>query len=68
MSNRGEGEKRTSEEKPKGNWIWYLLIGAMMVALVSALIANNNIKRISYPDLVQLLEKTKYVERRSAST
>lgn len=68
MSNRGEGEKRTSEEKPKGNWIWYLLIGAMMVALVSALIANNNIKRISYPDLVQLLEKTRYLERRSASS
>ncbi len=68
MTDRGDQEKRNSEDKNKGNWIWYLLIGGMMVALISALIANNNIKRINYPDLVLLLQKTKYKERRSTES
>ncbi len=65
MSDRNEVDKRNNDEKTKGNWIWYVLIGGMMIALVSALIVNNNVYRLKYPDLVVLLERTSYVERGS---
>ncbi len=65
MSDRNEVDKRNNDEKNQRNWIWYVLIGGMMIALVSALIVNNNVYRLKYPDLVVLLERTSYVERGS---
>lgn len=63
MSERGDAERRGNEEKPKNNWIWYLLVAFMIVIMMSALFANSGGVRLSYPDLVRLLEKTKYEDR-----
>ena len=65
MSDSGDNDKRNNEEKSKGNWVWVLLISSTMLFLIFAIVYNNQLYKLEYPDLVALLEKTQYTQRGS---
>lgn len=56
MSNE-DNDKRADRS---GNWIWYLVLTAVVVLAATAFIVNNSIYRMKYPDLVNLLKQTRY--------
>jgi cell division protease FtsH len=63
MPDRGDAERRNSEGKSKGNWIWYLLLGGTLAALLGAMVIQGATFRLSYPDLIALLQNTEYSQR-----
>ncbi len=66
MSDSNEKDKRSGEEKSKTNWLWYLLIGSMLVFVVGTFLVNSVTYSLSYPDLIALLDETEYTSRRSS--
>ncbi len=65
MADSNDKEKRSSDDKSKGNWLWYLFIGSTLLFLVGSFLVNSATFSISYPDLLQLLDETEYVARRN---
>ncbi len=67
MNKRDEDgfDKRSSEPKTSGNWMWYLALIAVLLLTVSVFVVDSTTKQIPYRDLVTLLENTRYVERGS---
>ena len=64
--NSDEGqEKRSSESRTPGNWMWYLALIAVLLLTVSVFIVDSTTKQILYPDLITLLENTRYTARGS---
>jgi cell division protease FtsH len=59
-------QDRRAEDKNRGGWLIYVLIGIMLVAMAGSMVVNATTYRLSYPDLVQLLKNTRYQERRSS--
>ena len=58
-------DKRSGEPKTPGNWMWYLALIAVLLLTVSVFVVDSTTKQILYPDLVALLENTRYLERGS---
>ncbi len=52
-------DKRNGESKAN-NWLWYLVLTAIILISVGVFAVNNAVLRLSYPDLVRLLRETKY--------
>lgn len=44
----------------RGNWVWYLILTSLILLSVGVFVVNNSIFRLKYPDLVRLLEATRY--------
>jgi cell division protease FtsH len=59
-----EDRDKKGESKPN-NWIWYLVLTSIVVLSVGMFVINNAIYRMRYPDLVRLLEVTRYEEQGS---
>lgn len=55
-------ERRNGEPKSPGNWMWYLILIAVLLLTVSVFVVDSTTKQISYRDLVTLLENTTYVD------
>lgn len=47
------------------NWVWYLVLTSIIVLSVGMFVVNNNIYRLKYPDLITLLEQTRYESKGS---
>ena len=47
------------------NWVWYLVLTSIILLSVGMFVVNNAIYRIKYPDLVRLLQVTRYTEKGS---
>ncbi len=58
-------DKRSTEPKTPGNWMWYLALIAVLLLTVSVFVVDSTTKQILYPDLITLLENTRYLERGS---
>jgi cell division protease FtsH len=65
MSESNDKDRRSNDEKNKGNWLWYILIGSMLVFVVGTFIVNSVTYSLTYPDLISLLNETEYTERRT---
>ena len=62
-SPNSSNRKSNSDRNISGSQvIWYILLGAMLVLLIGAFVVNNAGYRLDYPDLLRLVQKTKYVE------
>lgn len=48
------------DESKASNWVWYLILTAVLLLAVGAYVVGSNTQRMKYPDLVQLLERTRY--------
>jgi cell division protease FtsH len=51
------------DDTKANNWVWYLILTAIVLLAVGAYVVSSNIYRMKYPDLVQLLQETHYPER-----
>ena len=45
------------------NWVWYLVLTSIVLLSVGMFVVNNAIFRLKYPDLVLLLQATRYTEK-----
>ena len=54
-------DKRNGESKTS-NWLWYLVLTAIILISVGVFAVNNAVLRLSYPDFVRLLKETKYAD------
>ncbi len=63
MSLDDDQEKRG--EGKSGNWVWYLVLTSIILLSVGMFVVNNAIFSMKYPDLVRLLEATRYQEKGS---
>lgn len=52
-------------EGRSNNWVWYLVLTSIILLSVGIFVVNNAIYRLKYPDLISLLEVTKYQEKGS---
>ena len=52
-------DKRNGESKTN-NWLWYLVLTAIILISIGVFAVNNVVLRLSYPDFVRLLKQTKY--------
>ncbi len=58
-------DKRNGESKTS-NWLWYLVLTAIILISIGVFAVNNAVLRLSYPDFVRLLKETKYADPASA--
>jgi cell division protease FtsH len=61
-------QDRGRDESKNSNWVWYVVLTTVLLFSVAAYVVNSNVYRMKYPDLVQLLEQTKYSERSVSAT
>ena len=61
MASEDDSDKRG--ESKGNNWVWYLILTSIILLSVGMFVVNNAIFRMKYPDLVRLLEATRYVEK-----
>ncbi len=59
-----DDDKRNGESKAN-NWLWYLVLTAIILISIGIFAVNNAVLRLSYPDFVKLLRETKYVDSTS---
>lgn len=52
---RGEGKQN--------NWIWYVVLTSIILLSVGIFIAKQAVYRMKYPDLIALLEQTRYQDK-----
>lgn len=52
---RGEGKQN--------NWIWYVVLTSIILLSVGIFVAKQAVYRLKYPDLIALLEQTRYKEK-----
>ncbi len=64
-----ERDKRSTEPRTPGNWMWYLALIAVLCYChcVSVFVVDSTTKQLLYPDLITLLQNTRYVETRLRS-
>ncbi len=55
-------DKRNGESKGN-NWLWYLVLTAIVLISIGVFVVNSAIFRLKYPDLVRLLKATEYTEQ-----
>ncbi len=55
-------DKRNGESKAN-NWLWYLVLTAIVLISIGVFVVNSSIFRLKYPDLVRLLKATQYTEQ-----
>jgi cell division protease FtsH len=55
------------DDSRANNWVWYLILASILLLAVGAYVVGSNVYRLKYPDLVQLLEQTRYSERGKGS-
>lgn len=66
MAKSDDGQdKRGGDPRTPGNWMWYLALIAVLLLTVSVFIVDSTTKQLLYPDLITLLQNTRYVERGS---
>lgn len=65
MSLQGDSSEKRNNPDGKGtsNWIWYLVLGTIILVSAGVFIVNGSIYRLTYPDFVRLLRATRYVDR-----
>ncbi len=63
MASEDDSDKRG--EGKGNNWVWYLILTSIILLSVGMFVVNNAIFRMKYPDLVRLLEVTRYQEKGS---
>lgn len=63
MASDDDQEKRSDGKT--NNWVWYLVLTSIILLSVGMFVVNNAIYRMKYPDLVRLLEATRYTEKGS---
>ncbi len=63
MASEDDQEKRG--EGKSSNWVWYLVLASIILLSVGMFVVNNSILRLKYPDLVRLLQATRYAEKGS---
>ncbi|MBX3422092.1 MAG: ATP-dependent zinc metalloprotease FtsH [Pirellulaceae bacterium] len=56
------------DDSKANNWVWYIILTAVVLFVVGAYVVNSSIYRLRYPDLVRLLEETSYAERGNTTT
>ena len=56
-----DDDKRSGESKAN-NWLWYLVLTAIILISIGIFAVNNAVLRLSYPDFARLLRETKYVD------
>ncbi len=61
MSLDDDQDKRN--ESKANNWVWYLVLATIILLSVGMFVVNNANFRMKYPDLVRLLEVTRYQEK-----
>ncbi len=61
MASDDDSDKRG--EGKGNNWVWYLVLASIVVLSIGMFVVNNAILRLKYPDLVRLLQSTRYVEK-----
>jgi cell division protease FtsH len=49
----------------RGNWVWYLILASLVLLSVGMFVVNNSIYRVKYPDLIRLLDETRYESKGS---
>ncbi|MCC7339433.1 MAG: ATP-dependent zinc metalloprotease FtsH [Pirellulaceae bacterium] len=63
MSSDDDQDKRGDGKT--NNWVWYLVLTSIILLSVGMFVVNNAIFRLKYPDLVRLLQATRYTEKGS---
>lgn len=63
MASDDDQEKRSDGKT--NNWVWYLVLTSIILLSVGMFVVNNAIYRMKYPDLVRLLQATRYTEKGS---
>lgn len=58
-------EQDRRDDSKTNNWVWYVILTTVVLFAVGAYVVNSNIYRMKYPDLLQLLQATRYAERGS---
>jgi len=48
------------DDSKASNWVWYIILTAVLLLAVGAYVVGSNTHRMKYPELVQLLERTRY--------
>ncbi len=61
MASDDDSDKRSDGKG--NNWVWYLVLTSIVVLSIGMFVVNNAILRLKYPDLVRLLQSTRYVEK-----
>ncbi|MEZ6135436.1 MAG: ATP-dependent zinc metalloprotease FtsH [Pirellulaceae bacterium] len=49
-----KGEGRNS------NWVWYVVLTSIILLSIAMFVINNSVQRLKYPDLIALLNQTRY--------
>ncbi len=62
----GEDDQDRKGEGRGNNWVWYLVLTTIILLSVGMFVVNNSIYRLKYPDLISLLEQTRYAEKGSS--
>jgi cell division protease FtsH len=63
MSEPSKPEKKpapTGNSTPNNSWFWYAVLASLFVAGAVSVASSPMIQTIKYPDLIQLIENTKY--------
>ena len=47
-------------ETKQNNWVWYIILGFIVVLMGAMFVMNNAIYRLKYPYLLGLLEEVQY--------
>lgn len=63
MASDDDQEKRGDGKT--NNWVWYLVLTSIILLSVGMFVVNNAIYRMKYPDLIRLLQATRYTEKGS---
>ncbi len=61
MASEDDQDKRG--EGKTNNWVWYVVLTSIILLSVGMFLVNNAVFRLKYPDLVRLLEATRYAEK-----
>ncbi|GAB5401982.1 MAG: ATP-dependent zinc metalloprotease FtsH [Aureliella sp.] len=63
MTTPDDQEKRG--ESKQNNWIWYVVLTSIVLLSVYIFISNQAVYRMKYPDLITLLDETRYESKGS---
>lgn len=65
MSADDDQDKRN--ESKANNWVWYIVLTTIILLSIGMFVINDAHFKMKYPDLVQLLQATRYQEKGSES-
>jgi cell division protease FtsH len=60
-----EDDQDRKNEGRGSSWVWYVVLTSIVVLAVVMFVIDNSIYRLKYPDLISLLEQTRYTSKGS---